>query len=143
MIDLNHLDDLARRLSDMVPPGLRQSREELQATFKTALQAGLGKLTWSPAKNSTYSARCCSRPARSSRRWRRPWPSWKRAAAIRRQAEPGPHQAVCSTNRSIASATPSSALVAVSKRAVCFTASMALPIATLVPANCSMVRSFS
>ncbi|MEK0267648.1 hypothetical protein BCL79_2151 [Stenotrophomonas rhizophila] len=44
MIDLNHLDDLARRLSDMVPPGLRQSREELQATFKTALQAGLGKL---------------------------------------------------------------------------------------------------
>ena len=44
MIDLNHLDDLARSLSDMVPPGLRQSREELQATFKTALQAGLGKL---------------------------------------------------------------------------------------------------
>lgn len=44
MIDLNHLDDLARRLSDMVPPGLRQSREELQATFKTALQAGLAKL---------------------------------------------------------------------------------------------------
>ncbi len=44
MIDLNHLDDLARRLSDMVPPGLRQSREELQATFKTALQTGLGKL---------------------------------------------------------------------------------------------------
>jgi len=44
MIDLNHLDDLARRLSDMVPPGLRQSREELQATFKTALRAGLGKL---------------------------------------------------------------------------------------------------
>ena len=44
MIDLNHLDDLARRLSDLVPPGLRQSREELQSTFKTALQAGLGKL---------------------------------------------------------------------------------------------------
>jgi len=44
MIDLNQLDDLARRLSDMVPPGLRQSREELQATFKSALQAGLGKL---------------------------------------------------------------------------------------------------
>ncbi|WP_333628942.1 accessory factor UbiK family protein, partial [Stenotrophomonas cyclobalanopsidis] len=44
MIDLNHLDDLARRLSDLVPPGLRESREELQATFKTALQAGLAKL---------------------------------------------------------------------------------------------------
>ena len=44
MIDLNHIDDLARRLSDLVPPGLRESREELQATFKTALQAGLSKL---------------------------------------------------------------------------------------------------
>ncbi|MBJ7515111.1 MAG: accessory factor UbiK family protein [Stenotrophomonas sp.] len=44
MIDLNQLDDLARRLSDLVPPGLRQSREELQSTFKSALQAGLSKL---------------------------------------------------------------------------------------------------
>ncbi|MFC7520468.1 accessory factor UbiK family protein [Xanthomonas populi] len=44
MIDFNKLDDLARRLSDLVPPGLRQSREELQSTFKGALQAGLGKL---------------------------------------------------------------------------------------------------
>jgi ubiquinone biosynthesis accessory factor UbiK len=44
MIDLNHIDDLARRLSDLVPPGLRQSREELQGTFKAALQAGLQRL---------------------------------------------------------------------------------------------------
>ncbi|MDR6092945.1 accessory factor UbiK family protein [Stenotrophomonas sp. SORGH_AS_0321] len=44
MIDLNQLDDLARRLSELVPPGLRQSREELQSTFKSALQAGLSKL---------------------------------------------------------------------------------------------------
>lgn len=44
MIDLNHLDDLARKLSDLVPPGLRQSRDELQGTFKQALQAGLSKL---------------------------------------------------------------------------------------------------
>lgn len=44
MIDLNHIDALARRLSDLVPPGLRESREELQATFKSALQAGLAKL---------------------------------------------------------------------------------------------------
>jgi BMFP domain-containing protein YqiC len=44
MIDLNHIDELARRLSDLVPPGLRESREELQATFKSALQAGLSKL---------------------------------------------------------------------------------------------------
>ncbi|MGH8054879.1 MAG: ubiquinone biosynthesis accessory factor UbiK [Stenotrophomonas sp.] len=44
MIDLKHIDELARRLSDLVPRGLRDSREELQATFKTALQAGLTKL---------------------------------------------------------------------------------------------------
>ena len=44
MIDLNHIDALARRLSELVPPGLRESREELQATFKSALQAGLTKL---------------------------------------------------------------------------------------------------
>ncbi|MFC6839971.1 ubiquinone biosynthesis accessory factor UbiK [Xanthomonas theicola] len=44
MIDLNHLDELARRLSDLVPPGLRESRDELHSTFKGALQAGLGKL---------------------------------------------------------------------------------------------------
>ena len=39
MIDLNHIDDLARRLSQLVPPGLRDSQEELQQTFKSALQA--------------------------------------------------------------------------------------------------------
>ena len=44
MIDLNHIDALARRLSELVPPGLRESSEELQATFKSALQAGLTKL---------------------------------------------------------------------------------------------------
>ena len=49
MIDLNHIDDLARRLSDLVPPGLRGPsndalREELQQTFKSALQSGLSRL---------------------------------------------------------------------------------------------------
>jgi len=44
MIDLNHIDDLARRLSQLVPPGLKDSQEELQQTFKSALQAGLAKL---------------------------------------------------------------------------------------------------
>ena len=44
MIDLNHIDDLARRLSELVPPGLRQSGEELQASFRGALQAGLSRL---------------------------------------------------------------------------------------------------
>ena len=47
MIDLSQLDDLARRLSNLVPPGLRPSdelRDELQQNFKSVLQAGLGKL---------------------------------------------------------------------------------------------------
>lgn len=44
MIDLNHIDDLARRLSSLVPPGLREGREELQQNFKSVLQSGLAKL---------------------------------------------------------------------------------------------------
>ena len=44
MIDLTQLDELARRLSTLVPPGLREGREELQQNFKSVLQAGLGKL---------------------------------------------------------------------------------------------------
>ncbi|KRG71921.1 ubiquinone biosynthesis accessory factor UbiK [Pseudoxanthomonas dokdonensis] len=44
MIDLNPIDELARRLSNLVPPGMRESGEELQQTFKTALQGGLSKL---------------------------------------------------------------------------------------------------
>lgn len=49
MIDLAQLDELARRLSSLVPPGLRgdasrELREELQQNFKSVLQTGLGKL---------------------------------------------------------------------------------------------------
>ena len=49
MIDLSHIDELARRLSNLVPPGMRGSgfedlRDELQENFKSVLQAGLAKL---------------------------------------------------------------------------------------------------
>ena len=44
MIDLKHLDDLARRLSDMVPPPLRQSQQDLQEAFRGVLQSGLSRL---------------------------------------------------------------------------------------------------
>lgn len=48
-IDLRHIDDLARRLSGLVPSGMRGSgaealRDELQQNFKSVLQTGLGKL---------------------------------------------------------------------------------------------------
>ena len=44
MIDLGQLDDLARRLSSLVPPGLREGRDELQQNFKSVLQSGLARL---------------------------------------------------------------------------------------------------
>ena len=49
MIDLDKLDELARRLSSLVPPAMRGAaaeglREELQQNFKAVLQAGLAKL---------------------------------------------------------------------------------------------------
>lgn len=44
MINLKSIDELARRLSEMVPPGLADARDDLQKNFRAALQAGLGKL---------------------------------------------------------------------------------------------------
>ncbi|MBB1088874.1 accessory factor UbiK family protein [Lysobacter sp. SG-8] len=44
MIDLSHIDELARRLSNLVPPGMREGREELQENFRSVLQGGLQKL---------------------------------------------------------------------------------------------------
>ncbi len=44
MIDLTTIDELARRLSGLVPPGLRESREDIQENFKAVLQSGLAKL---------------------------------------------------------------------------------------------------
>lgn len=44
MIDLAQLDDLARRLGGLLPPSIREGREELQENFKSVLQAGLSRL---------------------------------------------------------------------------------------------------
>ena len=44
MIDIRHIEELAGRLAALVPPGLRDAREDLQSTFKAALQAGLSKM---------------------------------------------------------------------------------------------------
>ncbi|RMH93145.1 accessory factor UbiK family protein [Lysobacter pythonis] len=44
MIDLAQLDNLARRLGDLLPPNLREGREELQENFKSVLRAGLTRL---------------------------------------------------------------------------------------------------
>ena len=44
MIDLKSIDDLARRLSELVPPGLRDARADIEQNMKATLQAGLAKL---------------------------------------------------------------------------------------------------
>jgi len=44
MIDFKAIDELARRLSALVPPGLDAARADLEKNFRAALQAGLGKL---------------------------------------------------------------------------------------------------
>jgi len=44
MIDLKSIDDLARRLSDLIPPDLKDARSDIQQHVRATLQAGLGKL---------------------------------------------------------------------------------------------------
>jgi BMFP domain-containing protein YqiC len=44
MIDLKNIDDLARKLSALVPPGLKDAGADLEQNFKATLQSGLGKL---------------------------------------------------------------------------------------------------
>ncbi|MCI1711446.1 MAG: accessory factor UbiK family protein [Chiayiivirga sp.] len=44
MINLKSIDELARRLGELVPPGLAEAREDLEKNFRAALQSGLGKL---------------------------------------------------------------------------------------------------
>lgn len=42
--DPKTLDDLARRLSESMPPGLSTMRAELEQNFRAVLQSGLGRL---------------------------------------------------------------------------------------------------
>ena len=44
MVNVQSIDDLARRLAAMVPPGLKEAREDLASNFKSALQSGLRDL---------------------------------------------------------------------------------------------------
>ena len=44
MLDFKAIDDIARRLSDLVPPGMQAARADLEKNFRAALQAGLGQL---------------------------------------------------------------------------------------------------
>jgi BMFP domain-containing protein YqiC len=44
MIDLKAIDELARRVSELVPPGVKDAGAELEQNIKATLQAGLAKL---------------------------------------------------------------------------------------------------
>jgi BMFP domain-containing protein YqiC len=44
MIDLKSVDDLARRLHELIPSGVREASGDLQKNFRSTLQVGLGKL---------------------------------------------------------------------------------------------------
>jgi ubiquinone biosynthesis accessory factor UbiK len=44
MIDLKAIDDLARKLSELVPPGLKEAGADIEKNMKATLQAGLLKL---------------------------------------------------------------------------------------------------
>jgi BMFP domain-containing protein YqiC len=44
MIDLKAIDELARRLSELVPPGMKDAGAELEQNMKATLQAGLARL---------------------------------------------------------------------------------------------------
>lgn len=43
-LDPKLLDDLARKLADAVPPGLKDLKADLERNFRAMLQAALGKL---------------------------------------------------------------------------------------------------
>lgn len=43
MIEATSIDELARRLSTLVPEGLRDARADLEQNFRAALRAGLSK----------------------------------------------------------------------------------------------------
>ena len=43
-IYLTSIDELARRLHELVPPGMREAQADLQQHFKATLQSGLSKL---------------------------------------------------------------------------------------------------
>ena len=44
MVNVHTIDDLAQRLAALVPPGMKEAREDLTRNFKSALQSGLREL---------------------------------------------------------------------------------------------------
>lgn len=44
MIDITAIDDLANRMANLVPPGMREARSELAENFRDTIRASLRRL---------------------------------------------------------------------------------------------------
>ena len=44
MVNVQTIDELAQRLAALVPPGLKEARDDLTKNFRSALQSGLREL---------------------------------------------------------------------------------------------------
>jgi BMFP domain-containing protein YqiC len=44
MLDLRGLDDLAQRLTALLPPGAEAASDDVRKTFRTTLEAGIARL---------------------------------------------------------------------------------------------------
>jgi BMFP domain-containing protein YqiC len=44
MINIQAIDELAKRLAELVPPGAREARDDVASNFRDALRAGLRRL---------------------------------------------------------------------------------------------------
>jgi BMFP domain-containing protein YqiC len=56
MIDLRLIDELTRRLSESLPPGLNQAKGELEKQFRTVLTAAFERLNL--VSREEYDAQC-------------------------------------------------------------------------------------
>ena len=61
MLNPKVIDDLARRLSDTVPAGLREAQQDLEKNFRTVLQNTLAKLDLVTREEFDVQARLLSR----------------------------------------------------------------------------------
>ena len=44
MFDPKQLDDLARRLTDLLPPGVREMQQDMEKNFRAVLQSAFSKM---------------------------------------------------------------------------------------------------
>ena len=76
MINVSAIDDLARRLADLLPPGVREARTELTENFGDALRAGLRRLDLVTREEFDVQRCVLLRTREKSKQWKRVSPPW-------------------------------------------------------------------